>query len=64
MNKVKATRPPPPASNLRRMRDYVASVDPLSGPNVMRYAEQVFKDNGDGTMTMRRLPSYVRKSGD
>lgn len=42
----------------------VKRFDPLSGPNVMRYADQVFKDNGDGTMTMRLRQTFARKTGE
>lgn len=28
--------------------------DPLSGPELLRYAARNFTDNGDGTMTIRR----------
>jgi hypothetical protein len=44
---------------LSEIANFVESVDPLSGPNVMRRAAQIFTDNGDGTMTMRRSSPFA-----
>jgi len=39
-------------SGLGEIKKFVDSIDPLSGPNLLRHSP--FKDNGDGTMTLRR----------
>lgn len=61
--RVDAVPSPLPPSALRNIEAYAQSVDPLSGRNVMRRAAQLFKDNGDGTMAMRRQPPYVKRQG-
>lgn len=43
---------------LQKLAEFVESIDPLSGPNVMKYADRNFIDNGDGTMTIRRRNPY------
>ena len=39
---------------LSQMHEQMKKFDPLSGPNVMRYARHFFRDNGDGTITIVR----------
>lgn len=44
----------PTAGPLQMTAERIKAVDPLSGPNLMRYAAAHFNDNGDGTMTLKR----------
>jgi hypothetical protein len=39
-------------SKLKDMNEFVKSIDPMSGPNLLRHSS--FTDNGDGTMKMHR----------
>jgi hypothetical protein len=44
--------------SLEQMKDFVDSVDPMTGPNLLRHTR--FKDNGDGTMKLLMPLPYVR----
>jgi hypothetical protein len=51
--------PPNDKSPLREMKEFADSINPLNGKNVARYVAANFRDNGDGTMTFRRVEPYV-----